>query len=59
VGDFDGDTTIVTFTVTDASANTAKCTMVVTIDDTTPPLRFVRDPFTWFLGWYWYSYNQY
>ncbi|MFN7831240.1 MAG: HYR domain-containing protein, partial [Bacteroidota bacterium] len=50
VGDFDGDTTIVTFTVTDASANTSSCTMVVTIDDTTPPLALCKDPFTWFLG---------
>ncbi|MFN7831802.1 MAG: HYR domain-containing protein, partial [Bacteroidota bacterium] len=50
VGDFDGDTTIVTFTVTDASANTVSCTTVVTIDDTTPPTALCVDMVTLNLG---------
>ncbi|MFN5366020.1 MAG: hypothetical protein ACK5CH_11445, partial [Bacteroidota bacterium] len=50
VGDFDGDTTIVTFTVTDASANTSSCTMVVTIDDLTAPTPICIDSITLNLG---------
>jgi len=46
VGDFDGDTTIVTFIVRDSSLNETRCASVVTIDDTNPPTPFCRDMIT-------------